>query len=240
MKLLLVVEDDPVAARMACGAVDKAGCFALPVTTVAGARAAVREWPVDGALVDLALPDGAGMDFVRFLREDAEGREMPILICTADSGRETVTEAIRAGASDFAVKPFDLRELSDRLRRLVASLPSRWDRWDQIRRRTELTPREHGEELEKLEEAVQTAAGEVRGTGEVDVLRGLLPEAMRLGHLGLVTLLRNAVENGVADPGATSEALRREARAIELFRTERVQGVGRVEWEPQPEPAAAG
>jgi CheY-like chemotaxis protein len=240
MKLFLVLEDDPVTARMACGAVDKAGFFSLPVTTLADARAALGEWPVDGAMVDLALPDGTGMDFVRELRHLCGDDAPPVLICTADANRATVAEAIAAGANDYAVKPFDLRELSARMRKLVRNVPPNWDRWDAIRQRTELSPKAHSEAVEKLEEAIRTTAASLLPHPDPDAMRGLLREGLRLGHRSLVRLVEELLERGVEKVHDPVERLAREARRGELLRLERRQGVGRVEWRREEATTSAG
>lgn len=150
MKLYLVLEDDPVTSRMACGAVDKAGFVSIAARTVAEAREAIHLWPVDGALVDLALPDGTGLEFVRGLREAFGASGPPVIICTADAQRSTVARAIETGANDYTTKPLNLRELPYRLRRLMDRVPPRWDPWVEVWLRTDLTPIEHAAELKGL------------------------------------------------------------------------------------------
>ena len=80
---------------------------------LADARAYVETTPYDLVLLDLALPDGSGITFLRRLRR--EGRSVPLIILTA---RDRVTdriEGLNAGADDYLVKPFDLAELSARI-----------------------------------------------------------------------------------------------------------------------------
>lgn len=237
MKLYLVLEDDPVTRRLACGAADKAGFFSVGVATLAGAREALGVWPVDGVLVDLALPDGTGMDFVRELRHDRGATGPPVIICTADAERDTVAEAVRAGANDYAVKPFDLRELSYRLRRLMDRVPPRWDPWVQIGVRTELTPVQHSAALTELQAETRAFAARVGDDADPHALQELWARAGHLGHRSLATLLGDVVEGVVEADARLAARLRREARAIELFHRERTRGVGRLEWRPE---SAAG
>jgi two-component system OmpR family response regulator len=73
-------------------------------------------------LLDLMLPDGTGLEFLRQLRDGARaGRPLarnaaaPVIILTA---RDRITDRIAgldAGADDYLVKPFDLAELSARI-----------------------------------------------------------------------------------------------------------------------------
>lgn len=64
-------------------------------------------------VLDLHLPDGDGVDFIRHIRGQSDGT--PIIAATA---RDQVSDRIRglnAGADDYLVKPFDLGELSARI-----------------------------------------------------------------------------------------------------------------------------
>ena len=63
-------------------------------------------------LVDLMLPDGSGLDFVRQRREAGA---VPIIILTALDDEETVVRGLRAGADDYITKPFRAGELLARV-----------------------------------------------------------------------------------------------------------------------------
>ena len=104
---VLIVDDDFRVARMHAGIVSAMPGFTVEatVTTLADAR---KVAPVDLALVDVYLPDGSGVDFVRELRGDA-------IMLTAAIESHTVREAIAAGALGFLVKPFAPTELAARL-----------------------------------------------------------------------------------------------------------------------------
>jgi two-component system, OmpR family, response regulator len=64
-------------------------------------------------LLDLGLPDGRGMDFLKRLR--AEGDPTPVIILTAMDQISSRIAGLNAGADDYLVKPFDLSELSARV-----------------------------------------------------------------------------------------------------------------------------
>jgi len=83
------------------------------VETLADARASADAVAYDLILLDLMLPDGGGLGFLRALR--GQGSVTPVMILTA---RDRITERIEglnAGADDYIVKPFDLAELSARI-----------------------------------------------------------------------------------------------------------------------------
>lgn len=64
-------------------------------------------------LLDLNLPDGRGLDFLRALRR--KGETTPVIILTAMDQISWRIDGLNAGADDYLVKPFDLSELTARL-----------------------------------------------------------------------------------------------------------------------------
>lgn len=74
---------------------------------------AVRTAPYDLILLDLRLPDGRGLDFLRMRR--GGGDATPVIILTARDQISDRIAGLNAGADDYLVKPFDLSELSARV-----------------------------------------------------------------------------------------------------------------------------
>ncbi|MCV7007065.1 response regulator [Mycobacterium gordonae] len=104
---VLVVDDDFRVANMHAGIVEAMPGFAVSATanTLVAARQAA---PVDLALVDVYLPDGSGIDFIRELRGDS-------MVLTAATEADTIRAAMAAGAVSYLVKPFATTELAARL-----------------------------------------------------------------------------------------------------------------------------
>jgi PAS domain S-box-containing protein len=74
----------------------------------------------DVVLLDLMMPVMSGFDVMDQLNErQMMGYFMPILVLTADVTTETKRRALKAGASDFLTKPFDLTEVSIRIKNLL-------------------------------------------------------------------------------------------------------------------------
>lgn len=67
----------------------------------------------DLVLLDLMLPDGRGIPFLRNMR--ARGAATPVIVLTALDQVSDRIEGLNAGADDYLVKPFDLAELSARI-----------------------------------------------------------------------------------------------------------------------------
>jgi response regulator of citrate/malate metabolism len=108
---VLVVDDDFRVANMHAEVVNTLPGFAVAGTanTLEAARKALHEAPaVDLALVDVYLPDGSGIDFVRELHCDS-------MVLTAATEAVTIRAAMSAGALGYLVKPFATTELAARL-----------------------------------------------------------------------------------------------------------------------------
>lgn len=111
---VLLIEDDPSLGAALRDHVASEGHAADWSTTLADAAHAAQAIPYDLILLDLALPDGQGLDLLRALRHRDD--RTPVIILTA---RDRITERIAgldAGADDYLVKPFDLLELTARIR----------------------------------------------------------------------------------------------------------------------------
>jgi len=77
----------------------------------------------DLVIVDWCMPGMNGLDVIRGIR--AAGSDVPIIMVTATgTGRDEVMEAIRAGASDYLLKPFDFRVLRAKLKNSCPRLQS--------------------------------------------------------------------------------------------------------------------
>ena len=83
------------------------------VTRLDAAGDALAGAAFDLLLLDLMLPDGRGIPFLRKLR--ARGDVTPVIILTAMDQVSDRIEGLNAGADDYLVKPFDLAELSARI-----------------------------------------------------------------------------------------------------------------------------
>ena len=81
---------------------------------VATARAALAVQDYACVILDLGLPDGSGLDLVRECR--ARGDRTPVIIATAHDQISDRIAGLDAGADDYVVKPFDMGELSARIR----------------------------------------------------------------------------------------------------------------------------
>ncbi len=80
----------------------------------------VREAAPDIVLLDLILPDLSGVDVCRMLRQNAATRSVPVMMLTARGEENDRVTGFEAGAEDYLVKPFSMRELLLRIDVIVS------------------------------------------------------------------------------------------------------------------------
>jgi two-component system, cell cycle response regulator len=83
-----------------------------------GLAAAAREKP-DLILLDITMPVMDGVTMLSKLKENEELQKTPVIMLTAESGRENVLQISKLGVSDYLVKPFRLEQLIDKATRAV-------------------------------------------------------------------------------------------------------------------------
>jgi two-component system KDP operon response regulator KdpE len=81
------------------------------------ALALVRTAHFDAVLLDINMPGMGGIEVCRIMRKAAP--RLPIVMLTVQGGEDHKVEALDAGADDYITKPFQLRELTARLRAAV-------------------------------------------------------------------------------------------------------------------------
>lgn len=108
---ILVVEDDDRVAEPLVAFLGRTGYATERVATGAAAIDALGP-DVEVVLLDLGLPDIDGIDVCRRIRGISA---VPIIIATARSQVEERIKGLHAGADDFVVKPYDVRELIARI-----------------------------------------------------------------------------------------------------------------------------
>jgi two-component system cell cycle response regulator len=84
-----------------------------------GLAAAAREKP-DLILLDITMPVMDGVTMLGKLKEDDALKQMPVIMLTAESGRENVSHISKLGIQDYLVKPFRADQLIEKAVRAVA------------------------------------------------------------------------------------------------------------------------
>jgi DNA-binding response OmpR family regulator len=99
----------------------KVGWTLKAVSDEAAAKKALNHSYPDLAIVDLHMPDYAGLDIIQMLRREA-GAEFPIIAGSQLDEVALIREALRLGASDFIGKPYRPDELIIRIQKLTKSI----------------------------------------------------------------------------------------------------------------------
>jgi two-component system phosphate regulon response regulator PhoB len=119
MARILIIEDEQDLA----GLVEynlRAGGFEPEVAnTGAGGLAKARARAPDLVLLDLMLPDVAGSEVLRMLKNDTELRKVPVVIVSAKGQETDRIQGLELGADDYVVKPFSVRELMLRVKEVL-------------------------------------------------------------------------------------------------------------------------
>jgi len=114
---ILIVEDEPTLRRQVCSELEK---LAYSVDGTGDGKEALylaSEYPFDAAIVDLGLPGLSGLDVIARLR--SEGSRLPILILTARGRWQDKVAGLETGGDDYLTKPFQMEELTARLKALL-------------------------------------------------------------------------------------------------------------------------
>lgn len=119
----LVVDDSTVMRKVLTGAlgranitdVDHAADGALAVEAVASADYGL-------VLMDWNMPNMLGIDAVRAIRE--AGKTMPIIMVTTEAEKSRVVDALRAGANNYIIKPFEPSTIVSKIQETIARAAS--------------------------------------------------------------------------------------------------------------------
>ena len=114
---LLLVEDDPMIGAGVQSGLRQEGHTVDWVRDGKAAELALASGVHEMLLLDLGLPHKSGLELLSGLRR--QGLDLPVLVITARDSVADRVKGLDAGADDYLVKPFDLDELSARIRALM-------------------------------------------------------------------------------------------------------------------------
>jgi len=120
---VLVCEDDELIASGIVAGLTAQGLTVEHVGTASKAKSMLKAAEFDVMVLDLGLPDEDGLKLLQQLRQ--QGFELPVLVLTARDSVTDRVDGLQAGADDYLLKPFDLRELAARLHTLLRRVAGR-------------------------------------------------------------------------------------------------------------------
>ncbi len=117
-KRVLLVEDNEKILRGNKRMLSWEGYVVDTATTIAEAFLRIKESVPHVIVLDIMLPDGSGLDFLKTLREGAHGG-IPVLILTGLSTQEDIIRGLTEGGDDYLTKPYDFPILLARVEALL-------------------------------------------------------------------------------------------------------------------------
>src|SRR6266576_2358242 len=109
MAAILIVEDEAKMRRLLELNLEEEGFTTLSAGDAESGLKLLRENSVDLVVTDLKLPGMNGLEFLQAVKHQYAA--LPVIVVTACGTVETAVEAMKAGASDYVLKPFSLAEM---------------------------------------------------------------------------------------------------------------------------------
>ena len=110
---ILLIEDDSALGRGVAVALTEPGRIVALARDLQEGKSRWEQQSFDLVVLDLNLPDGNGLDFLRWLRQRSQ---VPVLILTAREEETDKVLGLELGADDYITKPFSMRELLARVK----------------------------------------------------------------------------------------------------------------------------
>ena len=116
---ILAVDDSKTIRMIVSKAFKSFDCDVFEATNgLEGLSIAGKEKP-DVIILDITMPVMDGYEMLNRLRADRDLRQIPVIMLTAESGRENVAHIARMGVRDYLVKPFKEEQLLEKAGRIV-------------------------------------------------------------------------------------------------------------------------
>jgi DNA-binding response OmpR family regulator len=114
--LILLVEDNEKILRGNERMLKLEGYDVMCALQLSQAKTCMAERTPDIIVLDIMLPDGSGLDFLRQLRQSSD---IPVLLLTGLSTNPDIVNGLKAGGDDYLIKPYDFDILLARLQSLL-------------------------------------------------------------------------------------------------------------------------
>jgi DNA-binding response OmpR family regulator len=122
---LVVADDDSDILRLLARRLSRRGHRVVTAADGKAALDAVHRTKPDAVVLDRLMPAMSGEEVCAALKSDERTAAIPVVLLSAQASEREIVEGFGVGADDYLTKPFDLDELDERLRRLVASAEGR-------------------------------------------------------------------------------------------------------------------
>jgi two-component system response regulator QseB len=127
MRLLLVEDDELLGDAVKTGLTQLFSYVVDWLKDGETARTVLKSESFELIILDLGLPKLPGLSLLQSIRQESKTKNTPVIILTARESVEDRIKGLDSGADDYLVKPFDLNELSARIRALTRRSQGRAD-----------------------------------------------------------------------------------------------------------------
>ncbi|MDR2418268.1 MAG: response regulator [Treponema sp.] len=93
-------------------------CIAIEAVDGEDALGKLAETRPELILLDWNMPKLLGIDFLKRVRDDAQYKDLPIIMVTSEGSRLNIIEALKYGATDYILKPMTTKILKEKLVRI--------------------------------------------------------------------------------------------------------------------------
>ena len=111
---VLIVDDEPDIRELLELTLGRMNLETRSAENLREAHELLQQFKFDLCLTDMRLPDGNGIDLVRYIQQ--KHPHLPVAVITAHGNMETAVTALKAGAFDFVSKPLDINDLRNIVR----------------------------------------------------------------------------------------------------------------------------
>ena len=116
----LVVDDSSTMRRIIINTLNKLGH--TDITEAANGREGVERLAVadvDVIITDWNMPEMSGIEFIRTIRAQPKYAKIPVLMVTTNAAKDDIVEALRAGVTNYVVKPFTPDVMKEKIEGLL-------------------------------------------------------------------------------------------------------------------------
>lgn len=134
MNTILIIDDNEDNIKLASKILKKEGYSVLSAFSVIDGLKILKENTISLVLMDIMMPVIDGISGVKIMKKDNDLKCIPILMLTAISEKSNVINAINAGADDYLTKPYNIKDLTTKVKNLstISTFIHRWCKNDNI------------------------------------------------------------------------------------------------------------